>query len=144
MGEVFVTVPFAKPIPNYKHCTIAVKKNQTIMVFLQRLFDFFKNPHMYYNKQVNDLKTITYDSFAIVPPTRICRHVKKVEDLIKKACEAHIVSVVGHPCFPIWCYMWHSVVAAVTLPCLPCLEPLPETVITLWPHVLKRVNFKCY
>ena len=26
MGEVFVTVPFAKPIPNYKYCTIAVKK----------------------------------------------------------------------------------------------------------------------
>lgn len=56
------------------------------MVFLQRLFDFFKKtPNVYYNKQVNDLKTVTFDSFAIVsPPTRMCRHVTKVEDLIKR------------------------------------------------------------
>lgn len=58
------------------------------------------------------------------PPNKDVSTRKKVEDLIKKACEAHIVLVVGHPCFPIRCYMWHSVVAAVTLPaCLawnPC------------------------
>lgn len=42
------------------------------MVFLQRLFHFFKNSNVYYNKQVNDLKTVTYDSFAIVPPQQGC------------------------------------------------------------------------
>ena len=47
------------------------------MVFLQRLFDFFKNPNVYYNKQVNDLKTVTSDSFAIPPQTRMCRHVRR-------------------------------------------------------------------
>jgi len=73
IGEVFVTVPFAKPIPKlqilYHSCQ---KKNQTIMVFLQRLFDFFNPPHVYYNKQMNYLKTVTYDSFAIVPPQQGC------------------------------------------------------------------------
>jgi len=54
------------------------------MVFLQRLFDFFKNPNVYYNKQVNDLKTVTYDSFAIVPPNKDVSTRKKVEDLIKR------------------------------------------------------------
>jgi len=41
MGEVFVTVPFAKPIPKFK-VLYHSHKNQTIMVFLKRLFDFFK------------------------------------------------------------------------------------------------------
>ena len=42
------------------------------MVFLQRLFDFFNPPHVYYNKQMNYLKTVTYDSFAIVPFQQGC------------------------------------------------------------------------
>jgi len=59
----------------------------------------------------------------------------------KKACEAHIVLVVGHPCFPIRCYMWHSVVAAVTLPA--CLPALPGTLARninhfLWPPCIEK------
>lgn len=54
------------------------------MVFLQRLFDFFKNPNVYYNKQVNDLKTVTSDSFAFPPPNKDVSTRKEVEDLIKR------------------------------------------------------------
>lgn len=73
MGEVFVTVPFAKSIPKfmilYHSCQ---KNNRTIKVFQKRLFDFFKTHICIIIKLLNDLKTITYDSFAITPLTRIC------------------------------------------------------------------------
>jgi hypothetical protein len=71
MGEVFVTVPFAKPIPKFKILYHSSQKNQTIMVFLKRLFNFFKNPHVYYNK------LITYDSFALTPSVRMCRLIRR-------------------------------------------------------------------
>lgn len=66
MGEVFVTVPFAKPIPKLQilyhsshkktrpswyfcnACLISLKKTQMCIII----------------KQMNDLKTVTYDSFA--------------------------------------------------------------------------------
>ena len=130
---------------NYKYCTIAVKKKKArpSWYFCNACLISLKNPNVYYNKQVNDLKTVTYDSFAIVPPNKDVSTRKKVEDLIKKK------GLWSTHCFSCWPPLFPNTVLHVAqcccsrdITCLPCLEPLPETLITfLWPPMYwKRVH----